>query len=288
MNNEPLDTGSSDIFSRGPVLDERELFEQLNELSQRLRKAEQFKSGFLSNVRNEMINPLTSILGLTRLLLEEENTLPAQLRNTTLLLYREAFQLDFQIRNLLTAAEVEAGVVAPELTNVNIRAVMDAVQDTFKHRVKEKSIVIHVLANPQTDFHISTDAHLLHLILTNLLANAIGFSAPQSEVAITLTRDETFVQISFCDFGPGIPEDEIQWIFDRFQQVDMSSTKKYRGQGLGLSVVKALTEILQGTIHVENASPGSIFTVSVPVRYAEAPFPDGEWNESLFGGDQEV
>lgn len=266
----------------------QQLVEQLNETSERLRKAEKFKSDFLSNVRNEMVNPLTSILGLTRFLLEEDKGLSAELRNTTSLLYRETFHLDFQFRNILTAAEVEAGIIVPTLMGVNVRSSVEAALEAFKHRVKQKMIAIHVEVKPETDYYVSTDGHLLYLILTNLLANAIEFSKSNGEVAISLTRDKTFVHVAFRDFGPGIPEEELQWIFDRFRQVDMSSTKKYRGQGLGLAVVRGLTEILQGKVQVENASPGSIFTVSIPIRFTEATFSADDWSEILFDHEQKL
>ena len=239
---------------------------KLLEINSKLQQSESLKSNFLSNIRNEINNPLNAIIGLGGQLVALAQS-GKDVSPLASMICSEAIKLDFQLRNIFMAAELEAGEIDPHIVNVNITAVINDVVDSFCHCAARKNVSIE-LESPQTDSQqiFATDAEKFQAIISNLLANAVEFSHPGGFVHISLKVDiNGWLVVAVRDHGLGIAEEDQKRIFDRFIQVDMGATRSHPGQGLGLSIARALTDLLQGTIAV-NSTPGegALFTLEIP------------------------
>lgn len=235
----------------------------LIEVNERLRQSEELKSHFIANMRNEINDPLGSILGLADQLCDPR--LPAE-RGRALagMLKAEAAHLEFELRNIFCAAELEAGEAAPAITKVDVDSVLRDVVGTFagEAQEKEQTLVVQVSAE---DGPFATDVGKLRIILANLLANAIEFSPKGSRIELRALRTEENLTIEVQDQGGGLSETDRAQIFERFRQLETGHARAHRGQGLGLAVVKALAELLDGQILVESEpGRGSKFICHLP------------------------
>jgi len=236
-------------------------------INKKLKESEALKSNFLSNIRNEINNPLNSIIGLAAQLAAIVKR--PEVSELVTMIFSEAFNLDFQLRNIFIAAELEAGEAVPQIEHVDVTSVVVGVLDNFSVHAADKQVSLR-LAPGGTDagerVFFTTDAQKLQVIVANLVVNAIEFSSPGSEVVVVLEQTENMLQIQVQDNGIGIDEVDMQRIFDRFVQLDAGPTRAHLGHGLGLSVVKSLLDLLQGTVQV-NSTPGvgSLFTVTIPL-----------------------
>jgi signal transduction histidine kinase len=250
--------------------DYQKVAKELQQVNARLEESEQLKSRFLSNIRNEINNPFASILGLSRQLLKIDQLQPEQVRNVGRLIYSEAFDLNFQLRNIFAAAELEAGETAVQASQIELDELLEDMLATFADLSERQQVALQ-LKKPGQPVTFCSDAEKIQLILSNLISNAIRFSHEeqqghdfkQLEVSYRVTGKLLYFTVS--DQGIGITEEELPQIFDRFKQLDMGETKTHRGHGLGLSVVRALLESLEGRIEVKSRpGKGSTFTVIIP------------------------
>ena len=242
--------------------EQHELLGQLEKINARLVQSEQVQSAFLSNIRNEINNPLTSIIGLSRDMTNSHADRD-QLVKSAQLIFAESFVLQFQLQNIFVAAEIEAGQVQPYVVNVEVKRLMESTLDSFNHLIQRKDLQVLF---ESTDLTFKTDSEKLKVIASNLLMNAIGHSPQGSSIKIKIARNEANnLVISIADKGKGIPQDKLEKIFDRFVQLDTGTTKIHAGQGLGLSVVRSLTEFVGGFVEVKSkVGEGSEFIVQVP------------------------
>lgn len=262
---------------------------KLEKLNKKLTEAEATKSNFLSNIRNEINNPLTSIMGLSRQMAvgcSDERTI----REMAQAIYREAFDLDFQMSNILTAAEIEAGEASLSISKVDIGKLIRSLIDSFNHKAKEKHLEMEFIGNSPAGLHLRTDPEKLQKILSNLLANAIEYSEEQRIIRIRAWKDGEQLNISVEDEGIGIPDQEKEKIFERFKQLDSGIRKSHKGHGLGLSVSRALVEIINGVITFSpSPGEGSVFQINLkeaePATGADVISEDG--NEFIFETEEE-
>jgi signal transduction histidine kinase len=247
----------------------RDLMKNLEGLNKKLQESESLKSNFLSNVRNEINNPLTSIMGLSEQIMKEVNLEFDSIKQRALMIYSEAFDLDFQLRNIFVAAELEAGEATPSIARVDVNALIKGTINAFRHRANKKDLLVHYSYKSiyETDDEnlLKTDPEKLKLILSNLLSNALEFSLDRGRVELVAKRDNKYLVFSVKDNGIGIKEEEQKVIFDRFRQIETGMTRTHRGHGLGLSITRDLVALLRGTINiVSTKDKGSIFMVSIP------------------------
>jgi signal transduction histidine kinase len=252
----------------------RDLMKNLEGLNNKLQESESLKSSFLSNVRNEINNPLTSIMGLSEQIMNGVNLEFDSIMHRALMIYSEAFDLDFQLRNIFVAAELEAGEAIPSTASVDVDALIRNTIDSFRHKANKKEISIHYsymsIYETETRNLLKTDPEKLKLILSNLLSNAIEFSDDRGSVKLIAKRDNKYLVFSVKDTGIGIDEEDQTVIFDRFRQLETGMTRTHGGHGLGLSITRDLVALLGGTISVVSTKGnGSIFTVSI--SEAEVP-----------------
>ncbi|RAW00535.1 sensor histidine kinase [Pseudochryseolinea flava] len=261
------------------ISEQQDMLAQLKDLNRKLEQSEALKSHFISNIKNEINNPLASILALSQNVLRKGDQLSPELSKSIRLIYNEAHALDFQLDNIMTAAEIEAGQVSPRFDDANVSTIIDQVIHAFKSSIDKKKI--NIVVPEEKDIHFVTDSHYFKIIVANLVSNAVKFSREEGVVAISVSHGGESLNIDVVDAGVGISQQDFPRIFDRFTQLDVGTMKKYQGHGIGLSVIKDLVELLDGTISVKSSAEGSAFSIVLPVKFSQ----DG-LDASLGNGDE--
>jgi signal transduction histidine kinase len=252
--------------SRRSLNDLSVLNRKLVEMNRKLEQSEALKSNFLSNIRNEINNPLNAIIGLAAQLAEIVKK--PEVSELVTMIFSEAFNLDFQLRNIFIAAELEAGEAVPHIEHVEVSSVILGVLENFSALASNKQVSLRfspIGSDQEGKDFFPADAQKIQVIAANLVANAVEYSGPGSEVVVVIDQTDEVLQIQVQDQGTGIAEADLKRIFDRFVQLDTGPTRAHLGHGLGLSVVKSLLDLMQGEIQV-NSTPGvgSLFTVTIP------------------------
>jgi signal transduction histidine kinase len=276
-----------DRFDRNQQVmhEQHELLIQLEKINSRLIQSERVQSAFLSNIRNEINNPLTSIVGLSHDMTNGQAD-QDKLVKMAKMIFSESFVLQFQLQNIFIAAELEAGEVQPYVVNVNVKSLLESTLHSFQHLVERKNIRVEFDAQ---DLIFKTDSERFKIIFSNLLMNAISHSLQDGVIKIYIHRDgANNLVLSVIDGGRGIAQDKLDKIFDRFVQLDTGSTKMHAGHGLGLSIVKSLVEFAGGYVDVKSkVGEGSNFIIQIPemigLENSHSVSTDG--NELVFDSD---
>lgn len=273
-------------------LDElKHLTNELKIVNKKLEESEALKTHFISNVTNEIINPFTSILGLSKAILSVDKENWKKVLTMVALIHSEAFELDFQLRNIFAAAKIEAGEVFPEIGRVEVRTLIGSLIESFTIESKKKKVRFEYLFEIESDdepFYFKTDPEKLKLIVSNLLGNAMKYSHADSRVIVRVWLQDNELMISVQDYGIGVSEEHQRLIFDRFSRVDSGISSVNRGHGLGLSINKALLDILNGEISLKSElGKGAVFTIRIP-EAMEDPFLTATDDNELFFDDKQV
>lgn len=277
--------------NRKTIQELKELTEELKIVNKKLEESEALKSHFISNITNEIINPFTSILGLSRSILSVKKENWKKVISMVALIHSEAFNLDFQLRNIFLAAKIEAGEIYPEILNVDLKNLVKSVIDSFRIEAKKKNLSFEfnfeIIPEKGDIFYFKTDPEKVKLAIANLISNAIKFSYENGKIIVRVWKDEEMVHISVQDFGTGISEANQKIIFDRFKRLDSGINSLNRGHGLGLSINKAVIDLLQGKISIKSEiNKGATFTISIPEAKTNIAGFSADGNEFLFDTDE--
>ncbi|MBN1181245.1 MAG: HAMP domain-containing histidine kinase [Bacteroidales bacterium] len=266
------------------------LTQELQIVNKKLEESESLKSHFISNITNEITNPFASILGLSRSILSVKKEDWKKVISMVALIHSEAFTLDFQLKNIFVAAKIEAGEFIPEILNVDICILIKSLLDSFRVFAKKKRLDIHYndsVCKKRKNSTFKTDPEKLKQILSNLLSNAIKFSLEDSPIVVETDIIGNELVITVQDYGIGISEENQKIIFDRFKRVDNGINSLNRGHGLGLSVNKALLDLLKGRIEINSKiGEGATFRIFIPESEEEVEGFSTDGNEFLFEGDE--
>lgn len=237
---------------------------QMASRNARLRELDDLKTQFLATVSHELRTPLTSIISFTDLILVEEENLSADATEFLGIIERNAEQLLRLVGDLLLLSRLEAGVIELDLAAVSVAELVDQVVASGSVSAAQQGVTLEgsVQAGPE----LRGDKLRLRQVLENLVSNAVKFTAQRSQVRITATCDGRFWQIDVADAGIGIPADEIDRLFGRFFRASNARTAGTPGTGIGLSIVKTITELHGGHVEVRSqVGTGTTFSVFLPV-----------------------
>ena len=300
MTDEELLTELKQRFdnNKQALYDLKILTKKLEEVNTKLQSSDEVKSHFLSNIKNEINNPLTAILGLSRQINSTGTRSPEMITSIAKTIFSEAFILDFQLRNIFAAAELESGNSAINVTMVNVKNMIRSMVDTFEGQIVAKKLKVFLAKETDSaddsdgEIFFKTDPEKLQLVIANLLSNAIEFNLEGGRIELKAANIDGKLNISVSDTGIGIDDSRTKHIFDRFQQIDTGLTKSHKGQGLGLSIIRAVIDMMEGAISVDSKKgKGTTISISLPEVEtngdADAFSMDG--NEFLFeDGDVEA
>ncbi|MEZ5071383.1 MAG: HAMP domain-containing sensor histidine kinase [Bacteroidales bacterium] len=248
------------------------LTDDLQQVNAKLADSESLKSHFVSNITNEIINPFTSIMGLSKSILAVKKEDWKRVITMVAMIHSEAFNLDFQLRNIFVAAKIEAGEIQAEISQVDIVQLIRNAMEQFQLEAKKRDVKLvhenYLVPNSGNRYFFNGDAEKIKLILSNLLSNAVKFSFEGSQVQIRTEEEDGELLLVVRDFGTGISEANQKIIFDRFKRLDSGINSINRGHGLGLSITKALLDIMDGTIKIDSEKNNG---ASFEIRLARAP-----------------
>jgi signal transduction histidine kinase/CheY-like chemotaxis protein len=247
----------------------RQLHEELAQQADRLRTSGEVKGRLVASVSHEFRTPLHSILGLSRLLLDESDGALNEEQQTQVRFIRDsAEELSTLVNDMLDLSKLDAGVTPIRAAVFELRDFMSAVQGTMRPLLREDRAVELVFA-PAPDVALETDQGKLGQIVRNLISNAIKFTEHGS-VRVTATVDSDHLQLAVADTGIGIaPADQVR-IFEEFVQIESALQRRARGTGLGLPLAKKLAAALGGRIDVASIpGQGSTFSVIIPLEHPE-------------------
>ncbi|KYF65885.1 hybrid sensor histidine kinase/response regulator [Sorangium cellulosum] len=236
-----------------------------------LERVSLMKDEFLATLSHELRTPLNSILGWSELLLEGGQD--AELRQGLETIARNARAQAKLIDDLLDMNRIISGKVRLDVQRTDLTAVVDAAVDSVRPSVEAKEIRLRKIIDPLAG-PVAGDPNRLQQVVWNLLSNAVKFTPRGGTIDVLLERVSSHIEITVNDSGVGISPEFLPQMFQRFRQADSSTTRRFGGLGLGLSIVKQLVELHGGTIHAESpgAGQGSTFVVCLPLQVVrEAP-----------------
>jgi signal transduction histidine kinase len=238
------------------------LTKKLLELNEKSKETEEAKSYFLSLIKNEFNNPLSSLLLLAKKITKDVKV--DRLDAIGTMMRSELTYLDFSLKNIFAASEIEHGEVGNDYARVIPEDIVAEVTKYFEHIIKEKSLIINVQNNIEDK--MVTDAQKLYLILLNLVSNACEYSYPNAKINIIFSLQDDIYTIRVEDFGEGIYAEHVKSIYNRFYKHNTGKTRPGQGLGLGLSVVKELTESLDGSIDNFSEDEKTVFLAKIAYK----------------------
>ena len=225
------------------------------------------KSLFIATISHEIRTPMNIILGTSSLMLNDEPKKEHVRYLQTL--KKSGENLLGIINDILDVSKMEAGKLEIEYEPVLLQEIFENILTVMEHSANEKQLQLHYTVDDKINFAFFSDPLRLTQIITNLVSNAIKFTAKGSIHFEAKLKNKNTLQLIVSDTGIGIPNDKLKTIFAQYEQVRTKVQKKYKGTGLGLAISKKLVELMNGTIIIKSKiNQGTSFVISLPFEKA--------------------
>jgi signal transduction histidine kinase len=242
-----------------------------------LEESNRYKSQFLANVSHELRTPLNSILLLSKLLAQESGAdLSPEAARQARVIHDAGQDLAALIDNILDLARIEAGRITVHLEASELEPLLEGLAELVRPQTDAKDLTLEVEVEDDAPLTVTTDVDKLRQVLKNFLSNAVKFTE-RGGVRLRLGRNhgedaaERPVRIDVADTGIGIPADKHELIFEAFTQADGSTSRRFGGSGLGLTISRGLAEALGGRIELASRpGEGTVFSLLLPLEPREA------------------
>lgn len=236
-----------------------------------LRRLEALRKDFVANASHELRTPVATILSAAETLESAASRDPAAAEDFVRIILRNATRLKNLVDDLLDLSRIESQDFKVHLEGVDVRELSRAVVDLFEERATKKRIRLRLSPGPPCG--AQADRRALEHVLTNLVDNAVKYCGSETTVSVSTEMAGETTRLLVEDDGPGMSEEHLPRIFERFYRVDPGRSRSLGGTGLGLSIVKHLVEAMQGRIEVESQpGKGTRFVISLVAADA-GPFP---------------
>lgn len=233
----------------------------------KLKEFELQRKEFVANVSHELRTPLTAIQGLSETLIEFPSLPQEKRANFIGVIHTHSIRLESIIENLLTLSKIEKEVEVDDIDFADESITLAISNAIFLCKDKALKRNIKIILSNAEDITFKHNSSLIEQAIINLLNNAIKYSNGNSEINITVVKQQQNIKISVADQGSGIPEEHLSRLFERFYRVDKARSRALGGTGLGLSIVKHIALAHKGTVNVTSEiNKGSVFSLILPLE----------------------
>ena len=252
------------------------LAQSFNQMAAQLQKEAQMRQNLLADVAHELRTPLTVLQGNLRAMLDDVYPLN---KSEVAHLYDQTRHLNRLVNDLRELAQAEAHQLPLMRQETDLIMLVDAAVDSFAPIAEEHSIQLERLL-PAQKVLVSVDRARMTQVLQNLLSNALRHTPRTGQITVGVSQENGMARVSVCDSGDGIEAAQLPYLFDRFYRTDRSRDRDSGGAGLGLAIVRALTELHNGSVSVssQGTGHGTTFSVELPLwedAEQHAPFDAG-------------
>lgn len=218
---------------------------------QDLKKAAKYRQEFLADVSHELKTPIFAAQGFVHTLLDNPEE-DIEIRVKFLEKAAKSLDgLDNLVQDLLTVSQIETGAIKIAKKNIDLRPLIEEIFEQVEGKAKKRDVKLKLIA-PKGSIQVKADTQRISQVILNLIVNAIKYGKEKGIVQIIISEKKKVYTISVVDNGPGIPEEHLARIFERFYRVDKSRSKNSGGTGLGLSIVKHIVQAHNSKISVQS------------------------------------
>ncbi|HEX5966443.1 MAG TPA: GAF domain-containing sensor histidine kinase, partial [Pyrinomonadaceae bacterium] len=254
----------------GTAIANAQAYQAERKRAEALAEIDRAKTTFFSNVSHEFRTPLTLMLGPLEEALTEAGLLP-DVRARLDVAHRNSVRLLKLVNTLLDFSRIEAGRIEAVYERLDLCTLTQELASVFRSAIEKAGLNLVVDCDPPIEATVYVDREMWEKIVFNLLSNAFKFTF-EGEIKVTLKEKGSRVELAVSDTGTGIPEDELQHLFERFHRVKGARGRSYEGSGIGLALVQELVRLHGGTVSVASKMDrGSTFIVSIPTGSAHLP-----------------
>lgn len=242
----------------------------LEESNRKLVELGQIKNRFFANISHELRTPLTLLLAPLETLMQKFNrSIDGETREVLTTMHSNGMRLLKLINDLLDLVRLESGRLEVKHEPLNVNDFVKGLASAARQVADDKRLRLETIVDPELGT-VQSDRDKLEKIVLNLVFNALKFTPAGGHVELRAEKKEEMFVVTVSDTGMGISEKNLPFVFDRFWQADGTSKRKYQGVGIGLALVKELTEVQGGNVKVQSTEgKGTVFTVSLPYKKAE-------------------
>ena len=271
---EEISKGNYDIEIKSEIFNELGiLINSFNSMAKKLKEGELLKKAYeenrktlIANISHDLKTPITSIQGYIETMLERPDIPQETVNKYHQIIYNNAAYLNKLIDDLFLFSKLDMQKLEFHQEDISIRAFMADLMEEFQYELEDRSIKFSYTDTLSAECHVHMDRKRINQVFRNIIGNAIKFCGENdTEINVRLYADEQNIFFDISDNGPGIPEDKLPNIFDRFYRIDSARTKDLMSTGLGLSIAKELVEAHGGRISATSkVDSGTRFTFSLP------------------------
>ena len=255
--------------------------EETSKRVEELMTYDKVKTEFIANMSHELRTPLNVICSAIQLLksLDDSKSLgDEKIKYYINIMNQNSLRLLRLINNIIDTTKIEGNHIKPHLKNGNIVYLVEEISQSVAEYIKNRGITL-IFDTDVEEKIIAFDEEKIERIILNLLSNAVKFTEKSGTILVNIYDQGDFIKISIKDTGLGIPKDKLEFIFERFAQIDKSTSRQNEGSGIGLALVKSLVEMHEGTIHATSVEgEGSEFIITLPARVVDKQQEDNNLN----------
>jgi len=242
------------------------LIKDLTEAKEKAEESDRLKSSFLKNMSHEVRTPINAIAGFSQLIIRPNQT-PEKLKKFSEIIVENSDKLINIITDVIEISQIQSQIIKPQLTEFDIISFLTSIANEFKVKAIEKGLELKLKMDINfQEYVIKSDSEKLNRIIFHLIDNAIKFTN-QGIVNIVSELENENIKIAISDTGIGISDEMQNVIFEPFRQVETGTCRNFGGNGLGLSIAKAYTELLNGNISLKSEiNKGTTICISIPTN----------------------
>lgn len=256
------------------------LIYDFNKMAESLKNSEKMKleyeenrKALIANISHDLKTPITSINGYIEALVDGVVTSPDKVNNYLNIIHNNTIYINNLIDDLFLFSKLDMQKLDFNFEIVKIRSFMTDLMEEFEFVLKEKNIQFKFEDKLARELEVSIDGKRIYQVIRNVIGNAIKYGRQEDAIIeVELSNNNEVIKVEIKDNGPGIPEDKLSNIFNRFYRIDTERTKDFMSTGLGLAIAKEMVEAHGGKIYASSImGKGSTFTIELPIEKEEEP-----------------